>query len=110
MFGTMAEKKTAVKYLIKLGIGWAIGMGMAVVLLSALFESHIYIVSSLFFGLMLGAVPLIAKEERESLQRKPQWAVFCKSGNPAVPDRDGCHIGNVPSGHVWKNSVPRQSI
>ena len=48
-FGKMAKKKTAVKYLAKLGIGWVIGMAIAVVVLSALFESYIYVTSSLFF-------------------------------------------------------------
>ncbi len=49
-FGKMEDKKKAIAYLIKLGIGWIIGMGLAVVILSALFESHIYVVSSLFIG------------------------------------------------------------
>ena len=40
-FGKMEDKKKAIAYLIKLGIGWIIGMGLAVVILSALFESHI---------------------------------------------------------------------
>lgn len=62
-FGKMKEKKSAVKYLAKLGAGWVIGMAMAVVVLSALFESHIYTVSSLFIGFIGGAIPLIIKEE-----------------------------------------------
>lgn len=62
-FGKMKEKKSAVKYLAKLGAGWVIGMAMAVVVLSALFESHIYAVSSLFIGFIGGAIPLIIKEE-----------------------------------------------
>lgn len=63
-FGKMKEKKSAVIYLAKLGAGWVIGMAMAVVVLSALFESHIYAVSSLFIGFIGGAVPLIVKEEK----------------------------------------------
>lgn len=62
-FGKMKEKKSALTYLAKLGTGWAIGMAMAVVVLSALFESHIYAVSSLFIGFIGGAIPLIVKEE-----------------------------------------------
>ena len=54
-FGKMEDKKKAIAYLIKLGIGWIIGMGLAVVILSALFESHIYVVSSLFIGFIAGA-------------------------------------------------------
>lgn len=44
-------------YLLKLGIGWAIGMLLAVVILSSLFDSQIYIVSSLFIGFIAGAIP-----------------------------------------------------
>ena len=62
-FGKMREKKSALRYLVKLGMGWVIGMAMAVVVLSALFESHIYAVSSLFIGFIAGAIPLIIKEE-----------------------------------------------
>lgn len=62
-FGKMAEKKSALRYLAKLGVGWAMGMAMAVVVLSALFERHIYEVSSLFLGFIAGAIPLIIKEE-----------------------------------------------
>lgn len=34
-------------------------MVMAVIVLSALFENHIYAVSSLFIGFIAGAIPLI---------------------------------------------------
>ena len=64
-FGNLKEKKTALRYLIKLGIGWAVGMILAVLILSALFESHIYIVSSVFIGFIAGAIPLIILEEKE---------------------------------------------
>lgn len=62
-FGKMKEKKSALMYLAKLGVGWVSGMAMAVVVLSTLFESHIYAVSSLFIGFIAGAIPLIIKEE-----------------------------------------------
>lgn len=66
-FGKMKEKKSALTYLAKLGAGWVIGMVMAVVVLSVLFESNIYAVSSLFIGFIAGAIPLIVREERDSL-------------------------------------------
>lgn len=68
VYGNMKKKKKALRYLIKLGIGWIIGMGMAVWILSAMFESHIYVVSSLFIGFIAGAIPLIIREEQESFQ------------------------------------------
>lgn len=66
-FGSRTEKKDSLKYLGKLGAGWIIGMIIAALILSALFESHIYMVSSLFIGFIAGSIPLILKEERESL-------------------------------------------
>lgn len=76
VFGTMKEKKAAIGYLVKLGIGWAIGMVMAVLVLSALFESHIYVVSSLFIGFIAGALPLIVSEEKESVREWKQGLLF----------------------------------
>lgn len=83
-FGKMEEKKSAVTYLAKLGTGWVIGMAMAVVVLSALFESHIYVVTSLFFGFVLGAVPLVVEEEVESLRKMPQSFSFTLIGLAVV--------------------------
>lgn len=76
VFGSMKEKKEALRYLVKLGIGWAIGMVMAVLVLSALFESHIYVVSSLFIGFIAGALPLIVAEEKESIRAWKQGMLF----------------------------------
>ena len=58
-FGKMKKKKSAFGYLVKLGIGWAVGMVLAILILSVLFESHIYTVSSLFIGFIAGSIPLI---------------------------------------------------
>lgn len=76
VFGKREEKKNALGYLIRLGIGWLIGMGLAVVVLSALFESHIYAVSSLFIGFIAGAIPLIIKEEKESVSEIGKGLLF----------------------------------
>lgn len=76
VFGTGQERRQAIVYLLKLGTGWIIGMGLAVLVLSASFERHIYIVSSLFFGFVLGAIPLIAKEEKESVRNVKQGILF----------------------------------
>ncbi len=74
--GTRNEKKRAFAYLVKLGCGWIIGMGLAVLLLSALFESHIYIVSSLFLGFIAGAIPLIVREEKDCLKQSRTGLLF----------------------------------
>lgn len=80
VFGKMEEKKGAVRYLAKLGIGWAAGMILAVLVLSALFESHIYTVSSLFIGFIAGSIPLIIREERQSFRQIGKGIFFCILG------------------------------
>ncbi len=75
MMGKMDVKKKAVLYLIKLGIGWVIGLGMSVLVLSALFEKHIYQISSLFIGFILFAIPIVIYEERKCLKEK-LWTMF----------------------------------
>ena len=67
-FGSVKRKKRAFAYLVKLGIGWVIGMAASVFVLATLFESHIYGVSSLFLGFVFGAIPLICMEEKESVR------------------------------------------
>lgn len=79
-FGKIAKKKEAVKYLAKLGTGWIIGMGAAVMVLSSLFESQIYTVSSLFIGFILGAIPLVIKEEAAALRRIGKNFIFLVIG------------------------------
>lgn len=79
-FGKMKEKKSSLGYLVKLGIGWAAGMVLAVLALSALFESRIYIVSSLFMGFIAGSIPLIVKEEKESFRQVLRGIWFCLLG------------------------------
>lgn len=68
--GTKEKRKEAVLYLIKLGIGWAIGFGSAVAILTATFENHIYQVSSLFLGFILAAIPIVIYEEKDCLGKK----------------------------------------
>ena len=80
VFGKMEEKKKALKYLAKLGIGWGIGMVLAVLVLSALFDSHIYTISSLFIGFIAGAIPLIIIEEKESFFEFGKGILFCIIG------------------------------
>lgn len=74
--GRVSKKKTAFRYLIKLAVGWMIGMVLAVLVLSALFESHIYIVSSLFIGFIAGSIPLIIREENQSFRQVREGILF----------------------------------
>lgn len=74
------KRKTAILFLIKLGIGWVIGMAAAAMVITSVFESHIYQISSLFIGFILFAIPLIIMEEKESFQGKYKNLVFALLG------------------------------
>ena len=69
MSGTKEERKKAIGFLIKIGIGMAVGLILSVLALAALFETHIYKISSLFLGFVLFAIPLVVKEEKECLKK-----------------------------------------
>lgn len=61
----MQEKKEALFFLIKLGIGWITGMVLSVLFLASIFDKHIYAISSLFIGFIIFSIPIIFKEEKE---------------------------------------------
>jgi putative membrane protein len=67
--GNFEQKREAVIFLAKLGLGWIIGMGSSVMVLGSLFTVHIYELSSLFLGLSIFSLPLVAKDEKEALKR-----------------------------------------
>ena len=81
--GTKQERISAIKYLIKLGLGWVIGMGLAVTVLAALFEKGIYQVSSLFIGFILFAIPVMIYEEQTHLKHRSH-ALFLIPGAALV--------------------------
>lgn len=70
------DKKKSLVFLFKLGIGWVVGMVLSVLLLSSIFEEHIYSISSLFTGFIIFAIPLIMKEEKDSLIGKYKNIIF----------------------------------
>lgn len=61
--GTAAERRRAAGFLVRLGAGWVAGLGLAVIVLTSLFESQIYLVSSMFMGFIVFSVPLIVRDE-----------------------------------------------
>lgn len=99
--GSKEERKDAIFFLIKLGIGWGVGFVSAMLILSNLFETHIYAVSSLFLGFVLFSIPLIAMEEKDSIIGKYKNIIFTIIGavlviaisvfNP-VADVDVAHL------------------
>ena len=82
--GNMEKKKQALTFLVKLGIGWVIGFVSAVLVLTSVFESHIYAISSLFIGFIIFAIPVVAKEEKTCLLAKKQYVFLVLAGAALV--------------------------
>ena len=76
IYGKWEEKKEAISFLVKIGIGWIIGMILAILILTNLFESHVYAVSSVFMGLIIVAIPFIIKQEKDVLKGKYKNLIF----------------------------------
>ena len=70
--GTREGRAQAIRYLLKLGIGWGVGMISSMLVLSKLFESNIYFLTSLFLGLTIAAIPFVVAEERKFIVG--QWS------------------------------------
>ncbi|MGN1318519.1 MAG: DUF368 domain-containing protein [Lachnospirales bacterium] len=84
ILGNKEEKIKALHYLFKLGIGWLAGFIMAVIILSNLFETNIYKVSSLFIGFIIFAIPLIIYEEISCLRENTKMVIFTLLGITVV--------------------------
>lgn len=78
--GTKEKRISAAKYLIMLGVGWAIGFGLAVLILANVFEMHIYQISSLFMGFIAFAIPVVIMEEKSCLKEKISRIFFVMIG------------------------------
>lgn len=70
------KKKESIIFLFKLGIGWIVGMVLSVIFLSSIFESHIYVISSVFTGFIIFSIPLIIKAEKNNIKDKYANIVF----------------------------------
>ena len=70
------DKKKAIKFLIKLGIGWITGFILAVLFITSVFEKHIYAISSLFTGFIIFSIPLIYKEEKNTISKQYKDIIF----------------------------------
>lgn len=74
--GNISEKKKALPFLIRLGIGWTVGFVVAMLILGKVFESHIYVLSSLFLGFIIFAIPIVIKEEMSVLKDDKKGFIF----------------------------------
>ncbi|MBQ3021227.1 MAG: DUF368 domain-containing protein [Bacilli bacterium] len=70
------HRKSGLRFLGKIGIGWVIGMIASILILTSVFETHIYKVSSLFMGFIILSIPIIISEEKEVLKGKYLNIIF----------------------------------
>ena len=78
--GSREQKKSALIFLLKLGAGWVVGFICTVLALGRIFDSHIYELCSLFLGLSLFAVPIIVRDEWETIKGKYVHILFALPG------------------------------
>ncbi len=95
-----ARRKDAALYLLKFGLGWILGMGGSMLILSKIFEQNIHLLSSLFLGLTVGAIPFIAWEERESLRLSLKNILFTLLGIALVAALTALRSGNASLGNL----------
>ena len=106
--GTKEKRKEAFFFLLKLGIGWVSGFVIAVLILTSVFESHIYYISSLFIGFIIFAIPIVVKEEKECLGAGKKFMPFILLGvavvcaityfNPVSGGNNGVNLAHLTPG------------
>ena len=64
------KRKEAAIFLIKILVGWVIGFILSALVLGNVLGTHIYSISSLFLGFIIFAIPIIIKEEKDSIKGK----------------------------------------
>ena len=74
------EKVAALRFLAKVGVGWVVGLVISVFFLASIFEEQIYSISSLFVGFIVFSIPLIIREERDSLKGNGMNIVWAVTG------------------------------
>lgn len=106
--GNLEEKKSALKFLVKLGIGWVIGFAISATILSNLFNTQIYAMSSLFIGFIVFAIPIVIYEEKQVLKNNYKNIVFTVLGIALVvlitiftsSNGNGININNLNIGTI----------
>ena len=78
--GKKNDRLEAIRFLAKLAIGWIVGFGISAAVLTSFFDSHIYEVSSLFMGFIVFAIPVVALEDKRSLQGRWGNLAFTLAG------------------------------
>ena len=74
------KRKEAAIFLAKLLSGWVIGFILSALILGNIFGTYIYSISSLFLGFIIFAIPIVIKEEKETLKGKYINLIFTVLG------------------------------
>lgn len=108
--GNKEERKAAIIFLVKLMSGWIVGFLIAMAFLANIVETKIYVVSSVFLGLIIFAIPVIIMEEKETLKGKYKNSIFTLIGilvvvaityfNPASGQGMNVNIDNLSIGLI----------
>ena len=105
--GKLSEKKKALIFLLKIGVGWVAGFLICAVLLVKLFDKKIYGLSSLFLGFIIFAIPLVIIEEKKVLKGKYKNLIFTLLGIGVVV---GVSLLNTKSGLVDVGNISHLTI
>ena len=105
--GKLSEKKKALLFLLKIGIGWVAGFLICALLLVKLFDRKIYGLSSLFLGFIIFAIPLVIIEEKQVLKGKYKNIIFSILGMGLVV---GISLLNTKSGLVDVGNITHLTI
>ena len=68
-----AHRCMAIRFLLRLGIGWAVGMGLAATVRAQVFDTGVYVLSSAFIGVTLAAVPFVIRAEWKTVSVRPHF-------------------------------------
>lgn len=104
--GDTAVRRKSFLYLVKLGLGWGIGMGVCALLLSGLFTRYIYDMSSLFLGLTVASLPFILVAERPALRGGLRHLPFTALGLVLVVGLTALRSGSGPMGSLDFAQLP----
>lgn len=70
------DRISALKFLLKIGVGWVVGFILSVLFITYIFEKNIYEINSLFLGFIISSIPLIVKSEIRTLTGNNKNIIF----------------------------------
>lgn len=80
LFENKNKRKSALIYLLKLGVGWILGFVLSVSIISKIIDTNIYLLSSLFLGLTIMSIPFVVKDEIKTIRKNLKYFYFAILG------------------------------